>query len=353
MTKKLLLIGVAALTLSAHAQDRVSLIETFTSSTCPPCNPGNVNLEGLLNEVQNKNNFVSLKYQMSWPPPGDAYYTEEAGDRRNVYGITGVPTSQVDGQTAVSTTSMVQGDMDAAIAIASKATINAVYSVDEAAQTVNIDVDVEMLENTMPGVRVYMAIFEYGTTNNTGSNGETSFEHVMKKMVPSVSGVVMPPMQAGESYHTSQSYTFNGSYSLPANAQSPTDHSTEHSVEEFSDLGVAVWVQTLFNKEVYQATYAKLVAGVDEMDNAIASVKLYPNPAKNNATIAFQSVEILEEAQIEVFNVLGQQVFVEDLGSVEAGRTVHSLDTSSFKSGVYTVKISSEKGELSKRLIVE
>lgn len=347
---------VLALLLSASTYSqtgRVTLIETFTSSTCPPCVGGNINLEGILDDSQNDDQAVSLKYQMNWPGNGDPYYTLEGGERRNVYGISGVPTTEVDGTTEVSTGNLSQNTLNSAYAVAPRVTIDAHYEVDEAAKIITVQASVTVLEPTPPGWRLYMAVFEYGTTGNTGTNGETSFEHVMKKMLPNESGKVMSPMQAGETFNWTEVYTFNGNYNLPANGLSPIDHTIEHSVEEFSDLGVAVWVQTLLNSEVMQAGYAEVgLIGLNENESTIESAKIYPNPAYGKATVAFQAT-VTEDYTIEIMNTMGEAVYTCTLLNVEAGRTTHDLPIDNFADGLYTIRISSTTGLISKRLSVQ
>ena len=168
------------ISLFSIAQNRTAFVETFTSSTCPPCAGGNVNLESVLADAQNDGKFVSLKYQMNWPGSGDPYYTEEGGTRRNVYGIGGVPDTRVDGGDNIFTGAFAQNDLDASYGEPAKANITARYEVDEAEKTISIEGDVEILVNTSPGVRIYLAVFEYSTQNNVGGNGEITFEHVMK-----------------------------------------------------------------------------------------------------------------------------------------------------------------------------
>ena len=338
---------------STFAQERVSLIETFTSSTCGPCVGGNINLEGILSDPQNDDKSVSLKYQMSWPGNGDPYFTDEGSERRTVYSISGVPTTEVDGINEFNTGSLSQGDLTSAYSVAPRALIDAHYEVNEAAKTITVQASVTVLEDTPPGWRLYMAVFEYETTQNVGTNGETSFLHVMKKMLPNESGKVMSPMLAGESFYWEETYTFNGNYTLPANALTPIDHTTEHSIEEFSDLGAAVWVQTLFNTEVMQAGYAKVgLVGLEESTPTIASAKIYPNPANSSATVAFQSIKF-EDYTIDVVNAMGQVVYTKTLVNVAPGRTTHSLSVSDLSNGLYTVRISSNTGLISKRLLVQ
>ena len=226
-----------------NAQDRMTLVETFTSSTCGPCNSGNVHLEGLFADPQNDNKYVSLKYQMNWPGNGDPYYTDEGGVRRLFYGIPGIPSSRIDG-TEFMTSSITQADLLNAYAIPPLVNITTTYTIDVQSQTIDVFVDVEALVNLDAGLRLYVGVFEYLTTNNIGSNGETQFEHVMKKMLPDAKGSMIPALTVGQHFNYSETYTFNGNYRLPNNANDLIDHTVEHSVEEFSDLGVATWVQS-------------------------------------------------------------------------------------------------------------
>lgn len=52
---------------------RKSLHEVFTSSTCPPCKPGNEMLQSILDVKSQK--FTVIKYQYNFPGTGDPYYT--------------------------------------------------------------------------------------------------------------------------------------------------------------------------------------------------------------------------------------------------------------------------------------
>jgi hypothetical protein len=198
-----------------------------------------------------------------------------------------------------------------------------------------------------------LAVFEYSTQNNVGTNGETSFEHVMKKMLPGDGGVVMPPMSAGDIYHFEQTHQFNGNYTLPASAQSQTNHAIEHSIEEFSDLGVAAWVQTLSTREVYNAQYG--VPGTVSVNsnptNSIASAKIYPNPTLSNAVLAIQTIKE-QNIAIDIVDGLGQVISSEQLLNVQAGRTTHKMNVSDLRKGLYTVRISSPNGLISRRLVI-
>lgn len=87
------------------------------------------------------------------------------------------------------------------------------------------------------------------------------------------------------------------------------------------------------------------IHGLSVPENEEVKITLYPNPAKN-------AVNILSEEglqHIEVYNLLGQSVDAVTLN----GSNKHTIDISNYVSGIYFVKIASEKGITTKRLLVE
>ena len=68
-----------------------------------------------------------------------------------------------------------------------------------------------------------------------------------------------------------------------------------------------------------------------------------PNPAKNKLKIKLSSTD---EVKLEVFDVLGKRVYNGVLTQLES-----SVDISSWKNGVYLVRISNDKTTQTKRFI--
>ena len=160
-------------------------------------------------------------------------------------------------------------------------------------------------------------------------------------------------MTVGQSFEYNGSYTFNGSYFLPADATDPIDHAIENSVEQFSDLGVAVWLQQLSTREVYQAGYAQLSsAGIEENESPIATAKIYPNPATDDAKLAIQLTEN-QDVQVDVIDMTGNIINTMTLQNVEAGRTVHDLNIAGLENGMYTIRMSTNNTTYSKRLLIQ
>ena len=349
----LLALGMLLIGGVSFAQERVALVETFTSSTCPPCNPGNVQLQSILDNSANDGNHASIKYQMSWPGTGDPYFTTEGNGRRTYYGVSGVPSTHLNGGSGFNPTGFSQSMLDGAVAEAPKCEILAYYEIDEAAQTVDIWVRVIALEDFPGGTTLHTVIHEFTTDNNVKTNGETEFEHVMKKMVPGTSGTFLSGVDAGDTVITELSYTFEGDYVLPPNATDPVDHDEEHTVEEFSDLGVIVWVQRITTKEVFNAANASFTAAsIDENESTIANAKIYPNPASNTAAIAYHNA-VSQDVEINIVNAMGQVVYSNTIANAPSGRSVEEVNTESFANGIYYVNISSSTGNITKKLSIQ
>ena len=234
---------------------RQPLIETFTSSTCGPCNPANVTAEALF--TQNPGKITSIKYQEDFPGSGDPYYTIETGNRRAYYAINSVPRMEIDGGWDQNGNNITQQIIDDYANELCLINLSSVYSV--TGKTVDIDITIDPLGNfNSNNLVVHSAIIEETTYNNIKNNGETQFEHVVKKMVPSDIGTPISNLGATQQVTLNLQHIFQGNYRLPFDASNPINHTIEHSVEDFSNLMVAVWIQDAVTKEVHQSTYATL-----------------------------------------------------------------------------------------------
>lgn len=220
---------------------RKPFYEVFTSSTCPPCRPGNANFHGIVDPDKGSN--VSIKWQQNFPGTGDPYVTQEALDRRALYGINSIPRMEIDGGwdgNANSFTAQMHADAKAVPSF-----IKITPSFKRAGKKMMVDVTVESVSD-FPGNNVlHVAVVEKLTTKNVKNNGETEFEHVMKKMIPNGSGTAIGPLTKTSKITRSLEYTFKGDYRLSADGQAANmiNHANEHSVEEFDDLMIITWVE--------------------------------------------------------------------------------------------------------------
>ena len=312
---------------------RMPLYETFTSSTCGPCVAGNNNMDGLF--AANPNKWTCVKYQMSWPGAGDPYYTAEGGVRRTFYGVNSVPRQEIDGGYDGNSSGVTQADFDAAYAVPSFMAITA--DLTRGGNIVTVDYTIDPKIDFPANATLYIAIVEKETFNNVGSNGETKFSWVMKKMLPNGGGAVIGPLTSGTQVTNSVVYTFKGNYRLPANASSPINHATENSIEDFNNLLAVVWVQNPTTGEVYQSALSSFTIGMDKAERNDLIKSVYPNPAQNQVNIDL-NMEQNENVTVGILNTLGQVVVNKQFGDMNGANTL-TLDLDNISKGMYFVKI--------------
>ena len=213
----------------SHAYtQKYPMIEHFSSSTCGPC----VSVNNQMNTFCNNNvgRFTYTKYQMNWPGNGDPYYTAEGGVRRTYYGVNGVPSMFLDGESFGGSLAVFnqQANKPGFFDVRGSFTVEG--------NVINIKADV------MPYIditaRVYISVNEKVTTGNVGSNGETSFHHIFMKMLPNGQGSNFT-FTAGELQHLEFSQNMSSTH-----------------VEEMSDLEVSIWVQNYASSYVYNSHFA-------------------------------------------------------------------------------------------------
>lgn len=334
-----------SITVASNLAIRRPMLESFTSSTCGPCVAGNQNVASVLQGYQD-NQYSILKYQADFPGTGDPYYTAEVGNRMTYYNVTGVPDLVVDGnEYQINSQSLTSQMVDNSIARPSYIDLSTNYSV--GGQTVDFEVTIDPLAD-FTNLTLHSAIFEYITYNNTGSNGETEFRYVMKKMVPSSSGFNLNSLQDGVQRVENFSYIFNGNYILPTSANNPVNHAINHSVEDFDDLGVVVWIQNNVTKEILQSTTASLVTNIAQNNSFSNKLMIFPNPTNDLATIAFEGFKN-SDIDVNVVNSLGEIVFSRKITS-NSYLDYCNLDVSGLSNGIYNVFVKSNGNILTKKL---
>lgn len=303
---------------ATQATQRNVMIEHFSSSTCGPCVSANQQMLTLLNN--NPDKYCIVKYQMNWPGNGDPYYTAEGGVRRQYYGVNAVPAMMWDGGIYQGYPS--QSVFDELYADSAYLNIEGEYWI--SGDSVNINFDVTPYIDAQ-GARILVAVSEKTTTQNTGGNGETSFHHIMMKMVPNASGT-SADLVAGET----QSFSF-------------TQNMSSTNVEEMSDLEVAVFVQKIDTKYMFNGKFLTLTDGTG-IEDVAASVKMYPNPANTQLNIEGNGIN-----RITVFDMLGRLVEDRNLETVSSC----VVETSEYQRGVYLFRIEFADGRnLSQRVVI-
>lgn len=337
-------------------EQRIPLFEIFTSSTCPPCQPGNVNFHNIIDPIPPLQH-VYIKYQQDFPGTGDPYTTVETLDKRYDYGINSIPRMENDGGWDGNANSFTLQLYNDARAIPAQYMINGEYTEDTVARTYSAKIRYSPLFNASNTV-LYTGILENTTSLNIKTNGETEFYQVLKKLLPDENGIILNNITPGSWDSVSISYTFNGSYRLPTNGQAANiiDLATEHTVEEFGDLMMVAWAQapgTGVPRQVFQAAnLTKLSStGVFEMSKSINAIDIYPNPATDKIKIDVALTET-EDLKIILIDMHGKSVEVREITGA-AGVAQTEFSTRGLDAGVYHVAVTdSKKNSFVKRIVV-
>jgi serine protease len=104
----------------------------------------------------------------------------------------------------------------------------------------------------------------------------------------------------------------------------------------------AVSAQTLFDG---------FLASVNDVPASFASVSTYPNPATGHSFIDITTVDEMK-ADLSVFDINGKNVSTLFSGDLHAGEHHFSLNVSTLAAGIYTYKLTTDKGVVTKRLVV-
>jgi len=179
-----------AVTSSFLAGDRMVFVERFTSWTCGPCASNNPAMESWINSVD-ADRVVGIAYHMNWPAPGnDGYFLYNPNDnntRRNFYGVNSIPQARMDGLITVNspyTSGGLQSLFDTRTNLLSPVTMILTDSTFGDSILVRARIYCEVLLSN-PSVFVHFSIQErhHSYTSPPGTNGETQFYDIMRRLV--------------------------------------------------------------------------------------------------------------------------------------------------------------------------
>lgn len=325
----------SSLTIVNSTVPRKVLHEIYTSSTCPPCNPGNAKLKSVLDGYVGQWN--TIKYQVNFPSTGDPYYTSEVGTRFSYYTANFAPWLVVDGSSTwgasdANANSYTGPFFEAKAAMPSLASITANFVRTGSTVTVSGNVTpVQSFSNT--GLKLRIAVVETRTVKNIKTNGETEFFNVMKKMLPSAAGTAVS-FVPGTAVPYTQSFTFPGSYRLPADGQAANiiNLASENSVEEFGNLFAIVFLQDDNDKTVWQSAStapdgALAVTEINEL-----GLNLFPNPAKNSFEVTFNGNS--SNGTVRIVDMNGREVLNQNVNSLNG-----VINCDNLTNGLYFVEL--------------
>ena len=382
---------------------RIPMIEHFSSSTCGPCKDVNT----LMNQLTENNTgkYTYVKYPLDFPNPGDPYHTSHAKTRTDYYGVTSAPQLFLDGSDQ-GYGAIKEQIFNTQCNEPAYVNIRGAFDVDY--DSIRIVADF-MSYVDLNNVRAYISVNEKTTTKNIGSNKETEFHHISLTMADDAEGKGID-IKAGEhkrleyalnitetfmedigdlevaiwlqNYETKEIYNSHFAYDYtthcyPAQNLSIEVNGKENNIrweapEKGNPIGYNIYVNNvLVSENTTELSYAftssenrfiaEVVAvyeknrtsvgvakiyypGVNIKEQKASECNIYPNPARNEITIS--SEEMIND--VRIYNINGQQTTVNGQQTSSTGMTIN---IEHLNSGVYFIKIDTERGNIVKRFI--
>lgn len=307
MKKILPLFAAVILSAGVYAQSqRLVLLEHFTQASCGPCATYNPSIHSLL--VANPDKITSINYHTSWPgyDPMYNHNTVDNAARTSFYNVSSVPNSVLDGNFYNGhpggwNIATVNQRYD----VPSPCNLFAYQRLSPTQDTLFVTMVVEASTAMTGQIAATVAVIEKHIHFNSppGSNGEKDFYNVMKKLLPSRSGQMLPtPMSAGD-------YFILESYWVLANV---------YNINELSLIG---YVQNTITKEILQScnltpgNYTGLYANDAELVSLPNMTDRYCNETlepvvkiRNNGNNTVSTLDInyrINEGEIHTFTFTG------------------------------------------------
>lgn len=224
------------------ATNKIVLIEDFANVSCVPCVTSNKIIEHLVNAEFGTSKLIAIKYPTNFPSPVDPFFLANSADcnaRMGYYNILFAPTTIINGNLRPTSTDSI----DVKDKIYSEFTkvptfiINVSGNINGSDYTISISVNVKDISNIDFSKLVLHTVvtetnIEFATP--PGSNGETKFYDVMRKMLPTNQGESLSAINQPGVYNFQRQLTLNSAWIT-------------------SNIHTVVFIQNKDTKEIYQA----------------------------------------------------------------------------------------------------
>lgn len=299
------------------------LFEHYTQASCNPCAYQNeFFFDTIL--IPNPLTVRHISYQTAWPgyDPMNLHNPDEIGFRGRYYNVKQVPRLEMMGNQKYSWPSAFK-PVDLATQLAKQTPIRIdVSQIDNGASRDAI-IKISNVGGTVPDGSYYLwvAVIERNINYATppGTNGETYFPNVFRKLLPDTLGIIVPMPTAGNS--STHTFTFN-----------------EHPVWNMSEIAVLAFVQNTSTKEILNvgSTFDPFdPTGLNSITAPLSIGDNYPNPASGITTI--EHTISFGKQFIQVFDISGRMVINQE---IFPGAVSSRIDVSTLETGVYFFQIS-------------
>jgi hypothetical protein len=207
--------------------------------------------------------------------------------------------------------------------------IDTIFTTDTPAEMFNIQVQFTAKTDLPANTTLHIAVIEKEITDTQamGTNGETSFTYVMKKLLPNALGTrYIAPVLAGTTE------TVNVSWSPEA--------------YDMNQLAVIAFVQNENTKEIYQSriletpTYIPTPGVVTGVEQSLSDqIGVFPNPADQQITVILPE-KAQRQLPVILYDTYGKELF---RGYFNIGEQSKVISTTDMADGVHLLQTESNQ----------
>jgi hypothetical protein len=220
--------------------------------------------------------------------------------------------------------------------------------------------------STTNDYRLAIVFTENNVTGTASNYGQTNYYSSASQNQPLVGAgrnwqTSPTPVPAAQMHYDFVARTILGGFtgqanSLPSSLSAGSTYTssvfsyTVPAAYNVSNMNVHALIIDAKTNIVFNANTVPLssATAVKQLSSEKIEVAVYPNPAKNNATIEL-SLAKEETVTINVLSVMGQLVHSETL-NVPAGVKTINLNSENWSNGIYNVNITTNSGSTSRKL---
>ncbi|MBC7862743.1 MAG: T9SS type A sorting domain-containing protein [Bacteroidia bacterium] len=343
--KVLLLAGIYLNMNVAFAQTSVSrlvLIEQFTNSGCSICASHDHWISDFTDN--NPSAAVEISYHTSFPYYDSMYFENpaESNARTALYGVPGVPWSVIDGNFYSNATSSLNSAITSTVT--ARQSNAPAYSISTSgtsllANNLSGQFIFESIDaaNISKNLVAHVVIVEKNVLKNSyaaspGTNTQTVYKNVMRKMIPNVSGTVL------------LNKNLNGKDTVVLN------WNLLH-IKNPNEVAVVCFVQDSSSKEILQAaTFDVVSTDISKLQFNGQLFSVFPNPSSGVVYISVNSA-VEKETQLEFITFDGRIIKTEHLILSDKPKLVSIYGMSP---GVYLLRLKDSAGNCSvKKILID
>ncbi len=282
---------------------------------------------------------AKIQYHPSLDGDDPVSTSPDADARALYYGISNTPRVAIDGKADNEQIFSAWGETEFSTRALHISPLEIITTVYNSGVDINIKSSIKALVDIPSNFIVHTTILEneilLADLNTTSvPSGETEFNQVVRKMLPSASG------------KKQETELLQGDSIIIENTWSPNKEFNQN------DFTVIVFVQDEVTREIYQTEIitptvdAVLALDKELEDNGFAA---YPNPAHSHITLTFKQV-VLKDTKVAIYDQIGQLIYTTVLVK---GNSQVELATVNWTPGIYYIQTTLDGAPVHKRIMVQ